>query len=872
MIKNRLPDIPQIVLLRSDKILHSMVQNLLSSDEEHGDLFDELFDGIRDFYPNNYRLDEMELALSQERIRQSGISSNYNYNNFFGKDHDYSFLDELFDRFYTQNATEIYVKDEQIEDYLGFITKVSPICIIGHRLAREYQAERIDLASILSYVDSYRPLGLHVDSSKSYAENHLHLKGAGYLSFNFSKLISYETPAKYYSKEFLKEIPRINEFSYINNHTFSIGQMVDILKFCKDYIFSSILKGVEFRAKSEAIYREKLAKIVTINKYIGIERGFSLDIISKLTYLIPPPNRNNEQKMVQLIVDYHQKDAYAQACLLESILLFYLYDTTESQMLKRVIKISIHTLNILRSYMLMSQNQGLAHFSEFSGSALREAEKRNAQNIASSIINSGTTHLNAKMASSHKAPQIEDKLLSIINAFETKKSGLKLNFTLSSTKGRERDSGDRRSHLLKPRFYHKRVKLKKETIAIDDFLRNARYKITSRYKAQLRCNPIEACKNKKQLKSMHYDLSRQIVSIDAVGKETHTPPEVFAPHFRYLRELPKKIKHNIFLAHKSIKHHPNLAFSVHAGEDFNHIVTGMRRVDETIKFFGMQRRDRLGHVLSLGLTPQEWIESTNEIILYKGDYLDDLIWLTMKLKALPSVDLNIYKYLHRYTDKVWELFAEIYPMYRGEQPQLTDLYKAWRYRRNCPIAYYRRKRGETLYSIYDQKVLDKEPSPIVKRLYELYQTNGEVRRRYKEPHKIEKSTIKQEELSVWEMIQDYSINEIGKAGIIIETNPSSNLFISSMSSYSNHPIFRFYSPKEKLSQKGEIFNKYGIRDGIVAVTINSDDPAIFATSLQNEYRAIKNIAKERYRCTDKEADIYLDDIRKFGVEVFEDLY
>ncbi len=872
MIKNRLPDIPQIVLLRSDKILYAMIHKMLSKNERDSGRFDEFFNGMQDFYPNNYRLDEIELSLSQDMMKESGIGTNYNYDTFFGRDHNYSFLYELFDRFYMQDDTHIYVKDEQIEGYLGFITKVSPFYIMGYRLARDYRHGRIDLASIISYAESYTPLGLHVNDNKSYAENHLHLKGAGYLSFNFSKLISYKTPNRYYSKQFLKEIPRINEFSYINNHTFSIGQMVDILKICKDYIFSHLIKEEESHIANEIKYIEKLTKIITINQNIGIERGFSLDIISKLTKLIPLPNRTIEQKMVQLIVDYHKKDAYAQACLVESVLLFHMYDTTENTMLKRVIKISIHTTNILRSYMVMSQNLGLAYFSEFSGSSLREAEKRNAHNIASSIINSGTTHLNAKMGGSSSATQIEDKLLSIINAFNTKERKIRFNFTLSSTKRREKDRSDRGKNIFKPRFYHTRVKLKRETLAIDDFLRNTRYKVNNRYKAELRCNPINACKNKEQLKGMHFDLSRYIVSIDAVGKETHTPPEVFAPHFCYLRDLPKRIKHNIFLIQNKIKHHPNLAFSVHAGEDFDHIVTGMRRVDEAIQFFGMRRRDRLGHVLSLGIMPQDWIESKREIILRKGDYFDDLVWLTMKLKELPSVHLSIYKYLHRYTDKIWELFEDIYPMYMGKRPNLTDLYQAWYYRKNCPITHYRRKRGETLSSEYDQRVLDKKPSAIVERLYELYQTNGYVRYEYEKIYKIEKCMITKEELALWEMVQDHSIQEIGKAGIIIETNPSSNLFISSMHSYSIHPLFRFNPPKEKYLQKGEIFNKYGIRDGKIAVTINSDDPAIFVTSLQNEYRAMKKIAKEQYDCSDKEADIYIEDIRQFGVEVFEELF
>jgi hypothetical protein len=847
-----------------------LLESLRDIDNLPNNSLDEVTDGVRDFYPNSYRLDEMELSLSQKEILDSGVSSDYNYEKFRGRGYDYSFLDSIYEKFYTQNGANIYVKDDQIEDYLSFINKVSPFCIMGYRLARELKSSRLNFNDIVMHIEGYTPLGLLVDRDSEYAENHLHLKGAGYLSFNFSKLISYKTPSKYYKRSFLKDIPRINEFSYINNHNLSIGQIVDILKFCKDIIYQAALSGERSIKNSIDDYGIKLQKIITINANIGIERGLSMDTISKLCKISPISVVTIEQRLLQKIVTYHDRDEYSKACMLESILLFYMYDKSSFVYLKRVIKISIHIVNILRSYMVMSQNLGLAHFSEFSRSTLRNAERRNAHNTATSIINSGTTHLNAKIGNASSSQKIERNLIDFIYTFDSKESDIEFDFGLSAIKGRERDIG--LSHILEPRFVKKRAIIKKETLAIDDFLRNSRYKVTDRYQTMLKTNPKKAYQLKSKLKGIHYDLSRYIVSIDAVGKETHTPPEVFAPHFRYLRDAPKSIKHDIFLGTAGITYHKNLAFTVHAGEDFNHIITGMRRVDETIRFFEMQRGDRLGHMLSLGISPHEWIDSTHEIILYKGDYFDDLVWLTMKLKEISYIEMDISRYITIYTDKIWQLFREIYPMYSDTTPHISDLYDAWLYRRNCPITHYRRERGRTLFGEYEQRVLDKSPSPIAKELYELYQSSPAVRRSYREAYLVDKSTIKDAELIVWEALQDHMINEIAHIGITIETNPSSNISISSPSSYLTHPIFRFNPPKDIYLERGERFNRYGLRDGRLGVTINSDDPAIFVTSLQNEYRSLKKIAKEEYACTDKEADEWLEDIRKFGLKTFNELH
>ena len=63
-------------------------------------------------------------------------------------------------------------------------------------------------------------------------------------------------------------------------------------------------------------------------------------------------------------------------------------------------------------------------------------------------------------------------------------------------------------------------------------------------------------------------------------------------------------------------------------------------------------------------------------------------------------------------------------------------------------------------------------------------------------------------------------------GIIIETNPSSNLKIGRFSRYDNHPITIFHDVTGDASKHAMV------------VTINTDDKGVFATSLKNEYSLI----------------------------------
>ncbi|MGJ0288109.1 hypothetical protein [Aliarcobacter cryaerophilus] len=111
-------------------------------------------------------------------------------------------------------------------------------------------------------------------------------------------------------------------------------------------------------------------------------------------------------------------------------------------------------------------------------------------------------------------------------------------------------------------------------------------------------------------------------AIDAAGNELYSRPEAFASSFRYIREEAKK----------RFNKHINMTF--HAGEDFVHIVSGIRYIYEAVMFLDMNSKDRIGHATALGLNPEIWKKKLNNTIIMKqGEYLDNLFFIIEMIKG-----------------------------------------------------------------------------------------------------------------------------------------------------------------------------------------------------------------------------------------------
>lgn len=121
-------------------------------------------------------------------------------------------------------------------------------------------------------------------------------------------------------------------------------------------------------------------------------------------------------------------------------------------------------------------------------------------------------------------------------------------------------------------------------------------------------------------------------------------------------------------------------FTFHAGEDFSHLVSGLRTIVEAVIFLDLWPGDRLGHCTAIGISPDLWIRRIGKICyLPQGEWLDDLVFVwklirESKHEGLQHLVLPLESEIAEYSYKV---YGKYYLPYL--------LSKAWEYRQYDPF-------------------------------------------------------------------------------------------------------------------------------------------------------------------------------------------
>ena len=367
------------------------------------------------------------------------------------------------------------------------------------------------------------------------------------------------------------------------------------------------------------------------------------------------------------------------------------------------------------------------------------------------------------------------------------------------------------------------------------------------------------------------DIRLRIRGIDAASGEIGCRPEVMASEFRYLRFFnPINDNTNPFKEKNPL----NLKVTYHVGEDFNHIIDGLRAIDEAILFLNMKRNDRLGHALALATDPQSYYSlRKNIIVLSKQDLLDDLAWFMYKTGMLGiTVASSDRDMIYR---KMFLLFSDIYAPYITSAEynwNMHDYVNAWKLRGDSPELYYFQEYCE-IDDFYVNGYKLNQRNPMIednirknKRsavLYSLYHFSLGVR---KEGEKQIKFEITPTMINSIKELQRRMQFEIADNGIAIECNPTSNYVIGSFKRLDKHPILQFYnagleSNDESVSNSAQI-----------SVSINTDDQGVFDTSLSNEFTviaaALEMLKDENGVQIYRPSQVYkwINDVRKMGIE------
>lgn len=305
-----------------------------------------------------------------------------------------------------------------------------------------------------------------------------------------------------------------------------------------------------------------------------------------------------------------------------------------------------------------------------------------------------------------------------------------------------------------------------------------------------------------------------LAGIDAASAELACRPEVFAPTFRYLKNAGY-----------------NATF--HVGEDFYDIADGLRAIGEAIDFLGLESGDRLGHAVALGIdAPEFYTERHNYIVLPRQWFLDNTVWMYFFAKKLNIVlEPQTEAFLGA---NARQLLVELgYEKAFGKNIDLYDYYLSMKLRGDDPELYRDGAFSTTALSglpdgrsIHSFSVstahdlVEVRRNANATRLYWLYHFDSQIK---ESGEKVISAKIPEGYIRVIDELQNGMMSRINRLRIGIECCPSSNLKIGNLHRFDRHPIFRFM-PVDPNATRFPL-----------AVTVNTDDLGIFATSLPNEF-------------------------------------
>lgn len=309
------------------------------------------------------------------------------------------------------------------------------------------------------------------------------------------------------------------------------------------------------------------------------------------------------------------------------------------------------------------------------------------------------------------------------------------------------------------------------------------------------------------LKENNPTLMKDVVGIDAASSEFDAPPEVFSPSFRFLKR-------------KGFKH-----FTYHAGEDFFHIISGLRAIYEAVEYNNLSCGDRIGHATASGISPEIWIRNVGEkLFIRQGDYLDDLLFTYHLIISKENNGLKekIPFLINRIEELSHKIYKKVY--------SVKTLEEAWLMRRFCPsMLFSDSKENARRLEVFDEQewedITNKIANPITDERVEVLRKYHCKKVREEYDKIIEIKTEEFYSLSDLELLQLLVLELLHEKEIVIETLPTSNVRIGHHFNFDTYHLWNWL----EWEKRGK---------AIPPIVVGTDDTGIFATNIYNEYANI----------------------------------
>lgn len=305
-------------------------------------------------------------------------------------------------------------------------------------------------------------------------------------------------------------------------------------------------------------------------------------------------------------------------------------------------------------------------------------------------------------------------------------------------------------------------------------------------------------------------LRRWVRGVDGAANELHAPPEVFASIFRQSERLG--------LGHRSY----------HVGEDFPHLLTGLRHMLDAIELLNLRNGSRIGHGTALGIDPSLWLSRMpGTLHLSRSERLLDLLAAWQLLRELPDCSAQAYQ-------AEMQLNALLPHVFRV--PVAANLFERAMRLRGLHMGFVSQLQRDENWQWVDASLVDslREEARLVSeardrdteafQLLWTWHNDPELIRRSEALIEIEA----QDALftpAVYLRLQQALMARVADRRVVIETLPSSNVRISQYERFEEHHVMRW------MGVPG--FVKPG--DVPIMVSLGSDDPGIFAGNLKGEF-------------------------------------
>lgn len=341
--------------------------------------------------------------------------------------------------------------------------------------------------------------------------------------------------------------------------------------------------------------------------------------------------------------------------------------------------------------------------------------------------------------------------------------------------------------------------------------------------------------------------------LDVASDELGVPTWVLVPLYRFIHRASELVS-----VSPGAEGAPPLRLTAHVGEDFRHLMEGLRRIFECVQYQLGRFRGRLGHATALGVEPRLWAESAGSVMMTAEDRMWDLVF-EWRLYSGYRIDAHFRAEAPPgRPEQVENLIRQLsFNIFRhGHEPQVLAEAHHVLHRLLCYPESQVSEEDEGSLDAFSRALTRLDPRQVryyddVNRLLRAYREDRDVFHRGQDLVDI---TLDASEVTALYAIQNALRGGVSLRNIVVEVNPSSNLLIGDLLDLRNHPILRLYPPER---QEGEA--------PPVQIAVGSDDPVTFSTWLLHEYSLLYEAAiMAGY--SERVVHAWLERIQKMGMD------